>query len=433
MKYTYILFFALICYSGVAQQKFENVNQLLDYVTQKSITLQKNEIKLSQAKKAKLAAIINVLDPVGNNSMTFINNIKLPVSVFPSEILGGAPGTYTEVQTGVQYTNTINQNAEIKLVNFQGWENLKLSKLNIELTESNNQLSLKSLQESIATSYFNIVMLQEQLKSTKINEAISDSLYRVVINKFNQGLVKKQDVNDAKVSFLNTKENATQIQFLIRNYELSLKILCDIPDDEAISIEDKSSFLENLPLNNIVENNLEIRNSILNEKFALGNFKQYKKQLAPTLSFVASQSWQLYNQEFKVFDGSWINSQYIGLKLSVPMPSAKNISEKFKAKYDYQLAQKNTEQIKIKSKLQHEQLINDFDKVVSQYATNKEIFELTEDTYFKNKNLYNEGLIGLDLTLTSYNAMVNANYSLISARINALLQQTKIEINNKIR
>lgn len=191
MRYIYLLVFVLICCSGVAQQKFENVNQLLEYVNQNSITLQKNEIKLSQAKKAKLAAIINVLDPVGNNSMTFINNIKLPVSVFPSEILGGAPGTYTEVQTGVQYTNTINQNAEIKLVNFQGWENLKLSKLNIELTESNNQLSLKSLQESIAINYFNIVMLQEQLKSTKINEAISDSLYRVVINKFNQGLVKK--------------------------------------------------------------------------------------------------------------------------------------------------------------------------------------------------------------------------------------------------
>lgn len=277
MRYIYLLVFVLICCSGVAQQKFENVNQLLEYVNQNSITLQKNEIKLSQAKKAKLAAIINVLDPVGNNSMTFINNIKLPVSVFPSEILGGAPGTYTEVQTGVQYTNTINQNAEIKLVNFQGWENLKLSKLNIELTESNNQLSLKSLQESIAINYFNIVMLQEQLKSTKINEAISDSLYRVVINKFNQGLVKKQDVNDAKVSFLSTKENATQIQFLIINYELSLKILCDIPDDQAISIEDKSSFLENLPLNSLVENNLEIRNSILNEKFARGIFLQEKQ------------------------------------------------------------------------------------------------------------------------------------------------------------
>jgi outer membrane protein TolC len=418
--------------NGYTQKKVSSVEELLEYVATKSITLQKDNIKLDQAKKAKLAAVLSVIEPVGNNTMTFVNNTKLPVSVFPAEVLGGTPGTFTEVQTGVQYTNTINQNFELKIFNLQGWENLKLSKINIELSENNNLLSLKTLQENIVINYYNIVTLQEQLKSTRINEAVADSLFKVSESKYKQGIVRQQDVNDTKVNYINTKENANQMEFLLKNYILSLKILCDISDDEELLIEDKSTNENFFPTVNVAENSLLVSNSVLNEMYAKSNFKALKKENLPTLSLIGSQSWQLFNQEFKVFDGSWINSQYVGFKIAIPLPTSKSVANTSKAKFDYELAKKSTEQAKIKSKLDYEKLIVDYDKTISQYTSNKEIYDLRKETYFKNKNLYRDGLIGIDQTLNSYNAMVNADYNRIASKVSLKLQQAKIDINNKI-
>jgi hypothetical protein len=135
----------------------------------KSITLKNGEIQLSQAKKEKLISILGVLDPTGNVALSYINNTQLPVNLIPSEILGGQPGTFQEVQFGVQYNTNFNTNIDVKLINPAGWESLKLSKLNISLADNNNKIALKDIYENSAVIFFNIATLQEQLKSTTIN------------------------------------------------------------------------------------------------------------------------------------------------------------------------------------------------------------------------------------------------------------------------
>jgi outer membrane protein len=418
--------------SATAQQTFNSLNDVIEYANKKSITLQTNDIRLNQIKKAKLAALISIPDISGNVlSASFTDNTRLPVSLFPAETFGGQKGEYREITTGVQYNTTANTYVDIKLLNLQSLENLKLAKVNIELTVSNNQLSTRSLHESIAPIYFNIITLQEQLKSSRQNLAVADTLFQIVRNKYQQGLAKQQDVNDAKVSILNTKEGINQIEFLIKQYELSLKILCDIPESETLTLNQTvdNTFSTNLP--NIERNNLTTFNSMLKEKNAEISYKSAKLALMPTMSFVFSNSYQVFNPEFSILGGKWINSNYLGLKLNVPIPSANTISKKTSAFYDYQLAQKNTEQVKIKADLDHRQLSNDYEKALSQYTTNREVLALRKDSYDKNKNLYTEGVLGLDQTINSFNAMINANYNLISSKINVLLAQAKIEINNK--
>jgi outer membrane protein len=418
--------------SATAQQTFNSLNDVIEYANKKSITLQTNDIRLNQIKKAKLAALISIPDISGNVlSASFTDNTRLPVSLFPAETFGGQKGEYREIVTGVQYNTTANTYVDIKLLNLQSLENLKLAKVNIELTVSNNQLSTRSLHESIAPIYFNIITLQEQLKSSRQNLAVADTLAQIVSNKYQQGLAKQQDVNDAKVNILTTKEGINQIEYLIKQYELSLKILCDIPESEKLTLNQTvdNTFSTNLP--NIERNNLTTFNSMLKEKNAEISYKSAKLALMPTVSFVFLNSYQVFNPEFSILGGKWINSNYLGLKLNVPIPSANTISKKTSAFYDYQLAQKNTEQVKIKADLDHRQLGNDYEKNLSQYATNREVLDLRKDSYDKNKNLYTEGVLGLDQTINSFNAMINANYSLISSKINVLLAQAKIEINNK--
>ena len=432
MKSKILLSFLLVSNTVFSQQVFHNLPSFLQFAEAKSISLQNSNIKEQQAKKAKLAALLGILDPQGNTNASFLNNTKLPVSILPADAFGGPAGTTKEIQTGTNYNTSIQNTLDIKLLNLEGWKNLKLSKLNVEITETDSKLTKKNLYENIAATYYNIVQLQAQQKSTQKNIAVSDSLLTIVQNKYNAGLVKQQDVNDSKVNLLTIQENEKQIIFLIQQNYLSLKILADIPQNENVIIDE---IISNLPLlrPEIEKNNLSASSLLLKEQYALQDYKVNKLIVMPTLSFVSSQAFNQYNQNFTVAGGNWINSSYVGLKLSVPLPSSKTIANKFNARYNYQLAQQNAQQAAIKANLEYQKLGVEWDKAQSQVNNYTEILEIQKDTYAKNKNLYKEGLQSIDRTLNSLNTLVNAEYNLISSKVNVLLAQAKIDINNQIK
>jgi outer membrane protein TolC len=429
--------FILCCLLHFSQAKaqviFTSVDSLLAYATARSINLQTGNIKLQQAHQAKLAAALNIPEITGGASFSYTNNTKLPVNLFPAETFGGQPGTFREIQTGVQYVTHLNENIEVKLVNLKGWENFRLAKLNILATSSDNQLTLKTLHNNIAATYFNIVSLQQQYLSTLQNIAAADTLLQVVKQKYLQGLVKQQDINDAQVSLLNNQSTAEQIQYAIAQQYLALKLLSDIPESDSISISQPITAVTQVPA--IAISDLAVQNSLLKEKVAWSNYKQYKYSLYPTLSFFQSATTQQYNTRGKWFDGSvrWIPSSYIGLRLNIPLPSANALAQVSKAKYDYRMAQKTTEQQKIKTGLEAQQLLVDFNKAAAQVSYNQQLYQLQADTYQKNRNLYKEGLIGLDQTISGFNAMANSHYNLIAAQVSVLLAKAKIDINNNIR
>jgi outer membrane protein TolC len=420
--------------SAKAQKIFTNFDSLMRYALDKSVLLKTGAIKISQAKKARLAAIYGIADPTGNLSLSYTNNTRLPVNLFPAEIFGGPPGSFKEVRTGVQYVSYGNLYADVKLLNLQGWENFKLSKINILLSESENTMSLKTLYENIAVVYFNIVVLQEQIKATTENLKAADTLYKITVNKYNAGIAKQQDVNDAKANKINIEENINQIWFETTQQYLALKLLADIPEDENFSIN-HPIVKENIPIAVSVKPSLiGLSNAIVKERYAKSNYKQSSYSLLPTVSIFASQTTQQFNTRAKLFDNSvnWIPSTYVGVRLLVPIPSASAISQKAKAKNDYLLAQYNTVQVKIKTVLDAKALEVTYKKAISQATVNKEIFLLRKDSYEKNFLNYNEGLTGIDKIIDSFNAMVNSNYNLISSLVNILLAEAKININNKI-
>ena len=416
-----------------AQKRFDNLEALLAYSDTKSISVQSNHIRVLQAKKTKLAAKLAIADPVASISGNFTNNTRLPVNLFPAEIFGGQKGEFREVQTGVQYNTASNQNLDIKLLNFEGWQNYKLSDINIQISETESWLNLKNLHENMAAVYYNIIQLNAQLESTQQNLLVADTLLQVAENKYKQGIVKQQDLNDSRVNRLNIMENINQIQHLLKQNYLSLKILADIPDAEEVEITEKVATNFPITKQDVQLNDLLIQSNLLKEKYALESIDKARKSMYPTLSFVAGNSYNQYNNDFTLFGGKWITSNYVGMKLNFALPNANTISNRTKAYFDYELAKKNTQQAQITADLTTRQLVNDFEKAVSQLQSHVDILEIQQDTYEKNKNLYSEGLISIDRTLTSFNAMLNAQYSLISSKVSVMLAQSKIVFNNKIR
>lgn len=422
----------LVNNSNAQTNTITSFDEFMNLANAKSMTIKSGEIQLTQSKKAKIAAIYGVIDPSGSLSGSYTNNTQLPVNLIPSEILGGQPGTFQEVKFGVQYNTNFNAYAEIKLFNLQGWENLKLAKLNIHLSESNNKLALKNLYENSAIIFFNIATLQEQLKSTKQNLKGAEMLYETTLNKYQAGLVKQQDVNESLVNRKSIEEQVNQIQFLIQQQYIALKLLCDIPEDIQFLIEPKSQ--ETIQNVEVRENNLSLKNAFLNEQISLRNYNKAKFAFTPTLSVFASHLDQQFNTRARPFDNNvnWIPSNYVGLRLSIPLPTAVSIAQSSRSRYDYLLAKNTKEQIQIQAKLNNSQLVIEYNKAVSQKESNREIYQLRKDTYEKNLQNYEAGIISIDQTIRSFNEMISSQYNLISSEKLAEMVLAKININNKI-
>lgn len=423
----------LLVNSTFAQKNtITSFDEFMNLANAKSLTIKSGEIQLTQSKKAKLAAIYGVIDPVGTLSSSFTNNTQLPVNLIPSEILGGQPGTFKEVKFGVQYNTNFNTYAEIKLLNLQGWENLKLSKLNIQLSESNNKLALKNLYDNSAIIFFNIATLQEQLKSTVQNRKGAEQLYLVTSNKYQAGLVNQQDVNESLVNRKSIEEQINQIQFLIQQQYIALKLLCDIPEEVQFKI---GAELQNKILNvEVKPNQILLNNAILNEQISLRNYNKAKYAFSPTVSVFASRQNQQFNTRATLFDKNvnWIPSNYVGLRLSIPFPTAGSLAQSSKSKYDYLLAKNSIEHIKIQSKLNDSQLIIDYNKALSQRESNREIYRIRKDTYEKNMQNYEAGIISIETAIKSFTDMIGSQFNFISSEKLVDMYLTKIDINNKI-
>jgi len=437
MKRIFKLLLLLLClgFSSLsAQEAIRSFDELVHKVTPGSLTLKSGAIRLSQAEKAKLNAIYGIVDPAGSVSGSYTNNTILPVTILPAEVNGGEPGTYQKIYFGVQYVTNFNAYAEMKLLNLQGWENLRLSKINIRLQESDNKISLQNWQENIAVVYFNIITLQEQLKATELHLQAADTLYQYTLQKFRTGLVNQQDINDSKASKLNIEESIRQIQFLVSQQYLALKILCDIPENEPLVIKQEIS-TELRPGGSLAaHNDLLVANALIREDLAKAAYRHAKYAFSPSFSFFGAYQNQQYNKQRGLFDKTtdWYPSSYVGFRLNIPIPASHQVAETSKTKYNYLMALNNTQQTKIQAGLNTKILHADYQKAQSQSASNYDIYLLRKDTYFKNLRNYYEGVLPLEQTIQSFNAMVNSNYSFISSSINILLAETKIRINNNI-
>jgi len=428
-------FMTLSLHQVSGQVIFRNFQEFMDYATGTSLGLKNDEIIFSQAKKAKVAAVLGIVDPQGNINASFTNNNQLPVSILPAEAVGGTPGEFVKLQFGLQYVTEANSYLDFKVFNLGGWENNKLAKINIDLTQTENKISLKNFLENVSNLYFNIVTLQEQSKASLSNLEVAKTLYDISFRKFEQGQISQQDLNDSKINLLTTQDNLEKIGFQLEKEYLTLKILCDIPDESGISIVQEVSEKGEEGQLQVELNQLEMNNAMLREAYAISNLRQAKFSQLPTVSFFVSSTRQRFSTEKYLVNNSfdWIPSNFFGFKLNIPLPTHNNISAIMKAKYDVVIARNISESSKIQSELLLKTLESDYEKAIFNRRNQREIYKLRRDSYEKTLLNYQEGIVGMDRMMDAFNNMVNSNYNLIASEIAIQVNESKIDIHNKIR
>lgn len=437
MKRLFVVLISFCIVSSAYSQTqliFNNLDSVLKYAENNSISIKTNTQQQLLAKWQKISAKTGLVNLKIPTSFSLTDNIEQPVTFLPGEAFGGPPGSVKEVTTGQQYIGNFNIAPQFDIINVASWTKLKSANLNYELTETNNLLFKKTLFESISATYHNIISLQEQIEITKSTSLIADTLLLNMQNKYNEGLVRQQDLNDAKINQLSLTDKLAQLQLSLEQQNYSLKILCDIPENTDVLIENKVTGQQSFDYNLKTNNQLLYKTNLLKAEISTGELKYNRYSHFPTLSFVSYDGWQ-QNSNIEFFDpnAKWINSQYIGLRLSMTFPDVNRFISSKTASINRTIAVQNAEHSKLQNEMNNAQLNLDYEKAFSTLNTTEKIYKLKEENYRLALNQFNESILSSDRLLAAFNEMLLSRLNYANAAANCLFTKSKIEINNSIK
>ena len=429
-----VLFLLIQSTNAQTGLSFNKLDSLLKYAENNSASIKTGEQQSLLAKWQKISAQAGLVNFRMQTNFNLTNNLELPVTFLPAEAFGGTPGTFKEVTMGQQYIGNLNLAPQIDIINPASWAKLKSANVNVELTNVNNLLIKKSLFESVSATYHNIISLQEQIEITEKSLLAADTLLTIMQNKYSEGIVRQQDLNDAQINKLTLSDNLEQLNLSLKQQYYSLKILCDIPESTTISIGEQPDYNKPIITGLHVDNQLQYKSSLLNLELAKADLKTNQLMQYPTVSLVYYNAWQ-QNSNTMFFDNdvNWLNAQYISLKLSVPFPDINRYTLTKSSRINKTISLQNAEHTKLQNDFTNKQLVLDYEKAYSQLNTANQIYQLKEQNYGLVLNQFNLSILSSDKLIIAFNDMLSSRLSYSSALANLLYTKSKIEINNTIK
>ena len=79
--------------------------------------------------------LTSVAYPQVNGNFSFVDNLKVPVSLIPSDLFGGTPGTYQKFPFGIKYNATAGINLDQLLFDGQVFVGLQARQTAIDFSE----------------------------------------------------------------------------------------------------------------------------------------------------------------------------------------------------------------------------------------------------------------------------------------------------------
>lgn len=431
------LFFVLILNTQAQTGlQFNSVDSLFRYAEENSTAIKTGDQLSLLAKSTNLAAIGNTINLKCPVSASWIDNTELPVNYVPSEIFGGPAGSLKALSFGQEYVTSYGITPQVDIINPAAWARVKSASINKELTEVTNLLNKKNLFESISTTYYTIVSLQDQQSALRESIDAADSILGIVRRKFNEGIVREQDKNNAEINLLNIRDKQAQLNATLEQQYNILKLLCDIQPATSILITEKNTETQNTTSGIIKESKLLEKQQLLQSAYLRSELRSSRLlSFAPTVSFVFSEAYQQSsNSGFFDANASHFNSRYFGLKLTVPFPfDVTRLSQNYTSKINYRIAEINSGHASLQNQINNKQLDLDYQKALSAYTTGKKIAELKEINYGKSLNQYQEGILSTENLLLSFTDKVNAQLNFINAEAALKFSESKIKINNTIQ
>jgi outer membrane protein len=272
----------------------------------------------------------------------------------------------------------------------------------LQATKVLKQVSQKALvrtedmtKESVSTTYYLILVLQENVRVLKNSLKYTDQTYEEMIKMNQQGFNEETDVDQMKISrstietLMRSSESQEGVAMKLLKYQLGLSfdqtvVLTDsLP---RIITEGNMQYLSSPQFN--VKNNIDYQIVSNQKDISSLMLKREKSKLLPTISSFYRHEDMTNKPQF-----NFLVKDVLGVNLSLPIVTSGQRSARIsQAKFDLQksnLNLDNTEQALI---MEYETSKSDYETAYSNFVTNEESMQLSKKIYDRTLIKYKEGV-----------------------------------------
>jgi outer membrane protein len=382
------------------------------------LDVQASEYKIKEAESGLLPTI-NV-----NNQLLYYS--QLPGQYVPANSFGGPEGQYTKITMGVPQSTTMNLQVSQSLFNQSVMIGLKTARVFKEVSRLQENLTKEDIIYNVATTYYSIQVLQDNLSRTKDN--ISNLEKTVLINESlkNNNLVSDNAQNRLLINLENLKNEYENQKLAKAKYLTLLKYLMNISSDEEFAIEDFNyeGAIQTLETVDLKDRN-DIQLQQLNIRLAEFDKKFTKAGYYPVSSIGFNYGIAGYNDELapgKVLNDDWIKSTSFSLSLRIPLFDG--FQKHYKIKQQEIAIRKNQNSLSMMEAGAQRELqdaINNYNTNSNQFLNSKKSLDLAEQLFRSSQSEFENGI-------TSTTELLNAQTDLTNARTNFSTAQLNLKL-----
>ncbi len=398
MKLLTTSIFLLVAAFATAQKvnKF-TVQQAVAYAKQNSVQV-KNALLDYQVQQQTNREITSAAYPQLTGSGTFQDYLKIPTSLLPGVIGGGAPGTFIPVQFGTKFNATGGFDVNQLLFDGQVFVGLIARSKALEFYAKQTEITEEMINLNVQKIYFQLVVGKQQMTSIDANITRFEKLLSDTKEIYKQGFAEKLDVDKVSVQLNNLQTEKTKVQSQLDAGNAGLRFLMNMPQKDSLVLTD--SITEDKIKNDLLsqdykyEDRKEFQFATIGKTLNEYNVRRYKLSKLPTLAAFGSYSKNAQRQTLDFFQGgSWFTTSLVGLRLSVPIFDGFARSSRIqKARIEIQRSQNNIEQLKAAIDNDVAQARIKITAAVVTLDNQKRNIELAEKVYNTTKIKYEQGL-----------------------------------------
>lgn len=308
----------------LAQQM--TLKQCIDYAFTNNSNVKIAQYDTKIAAK-KVTEQIGTALPQIDASGSITDNLNIQTSLLPGVFFGQPEGTFIPVKMGREFSAVGTLSLNQKIFDPIFWVALKAAKISDTQASQNERRTNEQAAYNVSSAYYRVVIVKKQMDILKSFLEASGKTLASTQLKYDNGLVRKTELDKIKVSYNNTKSQYQQTELAYEQSLNALKYEMGMPVDEPFGVS--ASILEDsvtadqalLEDENYIESRVDYQIQQTNLRLMEANKQQYVAAYMPSLSFFANYNYQAMRDKFDFLDSGqeWFKSSAIGLKLTVPI------------------------------------------------------------------------------------------------------------------
>ena len=366
--------------------------------------------------------------------------IKIPTSLLPAQIFGGAAGTYIPVQFGTKYNANYGINFQQLLFDGQVFVALKARASSLAWQKKNAALTEEAIKTNIYKIYYQLSASKTQLNILDANIERLTKLAHDAEIMYKNGFAERLDVDKVSVQLNNLQTEKIKANNTVAIGFMGLKMLMGMPVNDSLALTeviDEKSIDKDILVENDFQYGVRKDFQYLSETKKLSEFnvKRYQLGYLPTISFSGSTSKNALRTKFDFFEGgSWFNTTMISLNVNLPLFNGFARDARVK-KTKIELQQIENQLGALKNNIDNEitQAKLNFMSSVATMQFQKKNMQLAEAVYQQTKKKFEIGTgsnteissAQADL-VTAQNNYMNALYSSLIAKVDLLKATGKL-------